>query len=121
MSDQGTLQKLLGKLLEREREGFFVNARRRDSVEGKLYHYSAEEDLAVKMSHLTSSPGGDCLTFTSQKGRLVSRGLDCKEKRKPLCHRPGPRFSVARMERHVSTCSSGGRNRLSYHWNLQLI
>ena len=112
MSDQGTLQKLLGKLLEREQEGFFVNARRRDSVARNLYQYSAEEDPAVKMSHLTSSQGGECLTLTSRKGRLVSRGLDCKKKRKPLCHRPGPRFSVARMERHVSTCSADGRSGL---------
>ena len=123
VSDQGTLQKLLGRLLEGERAGFFVNARRNDSAGRNLYQYSAEgeEEPPLELSHLASSQEGECLTFTSWQGRLVSRGIQCKRKRKPLCHRLGPRFSVARMERHVSTCSSGGRNRLSYHWNLQLI
>ena len=112
MSDQGTLQTLLGKLLEGEWEGFFVDAKRRDPVPTKLYQYSVqgEEDPPVKVSHLTPSQGGECLTLSSPRGRLVSRGISCKKKRKPLCHRPGPRFSVARMEKHVSSCSAGGRN-----------
>ena len=111
MSDQGTLQKLLGKLLEGEREGFFVDAKRRDPVSSQLYQYSVdgEEEPAVKLSHLTARQGGECLTLSSPRGRLVSRGGRCSKRRKPLCHRPGPGFSVARMERHVSTCSDGGR------------
>ena len=94
----------LGKLLEGERGGFFVDAKRRDSVPTKLYQYSVEgkEDPVVRMSHLTPSQGGECLTLSSSRGRLVSRGTSCKKQRKPLCHRPGPRFSVARMESTIA-------------------
>ena len=62
------------------------------------------------MYHLTASHSGDCLTVSSSSGSLLSSGVDCTEARRPLCHRLGRYFSLARLERQINTCAGGGED-----------
>ena len=121
----GKLERLLGTVLE-EKE-FYVDARRRER--SSLFEYSASDQALAILHRSRSRKSGDCLTLTSSEGRLASSGADCEEERRPLCHRLGERFSLAKMtrlvkkqrndslrrwkrrsqtERHVSTCDDGG-------------
>ena len=110
-----TLQEMLGKLLEGEKEEFYVNAKRSRRKSKTVYKYSVT-DPAVKMFQQTSRRGGDCLTVTSPRGSLRSAGVPCGKARRPLCHRLGRTFSLAEVERrvmeradkHVSSCSDDG-------------
>ena len=139
MSD-GSLQELLGSLLEGEEE-FYVKARRRER--NSLYKYSVS-DPAVAILHKSRRRGrrGDCLTLTSSEGRLVSSGVNCKKEGRPLCHRLGESFSLKKMtrivkkarkaslrrwkersesERHISTCDDGGRSQRELEYRECLI
>ena len=60
------------------------------------------------MYHLTASHTGDCLAVSSTSGSLLSSGVDCQWARRPLCHRLGRSFSLARLERQTNTCAGGG-------------
>ena len=74
-----------------------------------LFQYGVERS-GERMYHLAASHTGDCLAVSSTSGSLLSSGVDCTEARRPLCHRLGRSFSLARLERQINTCAGGGEH-----------
>ena len=83
----GRIQKSLGKILQSLGESVYVDARRDVSSPSSLFEYSSSssEDDNLPVHHFSEDPSGDCLTFVSEAGSLVTRGIDCSTKKKPLC------------------------------------
>ena len=47
-------------------------------------------------------------SLSSSSGSLVTRGVQCEQERRPLCHRLGASFSLSRLEKQLDSCAGGG-------------
>ena len=63
-SDFGTVQNAIGQLLGGSSDQYWVNAQR----SGSLYRYQGDSERPT--FHTTTENNGDCLTFSSDSGKL---------------------------------------------------
>ena len=80
----GKIQEKLGELLQSLGQSVYVDARRQDDSTS-LFEYSSTSSQDLPVHHYSAETSGDCLTFDSSDGSLVTRGIDCSTKMKPLC------------------------------------
>ena len=83
IKDDGKIQKSLGKILQSMGQSVYVDARRKEG--SVLFEYNSTSSEGLPVYHHVADASGDCLTFESEGGSLVSRGIDCTSKKKPLC------------------------------------
>ena len=107
MRDTGRIQNIIGQILPDTGQAYFVDAVRRGPEEF-LYEYGRTGPEDESVQHLTlRNSGGDCLTYSSDGGSLVTSGQDCNVKRKPLCLRID-NVNDSAVSSACNECNSGG-------------
>ena len=83
IKDDGKIQKTLGKILQSMGHPVYVDARRKEG--SNLFEYNKTFSEGQPVHHHVADASGDCLTFESVNGALVSRGIPCDTPMKPFC------------------------------------
>ena len=107
MRDVGRIQNILGQILSDTGQKYFVDAVRRGPRDF-LYEYGGTDPEEEPVHHLTlDNTAGDCLTYSSQGGALITSGQDCNVRRKPLCLRID-NVNDSALSSACNECNSGG-------------
>ena len=107
IKNDGKIQKLLAEILNSMGESVYVDARRQENSLSYMFEYSSNSSDGLPVHHFSADNTGDCLTFEAPAGTLVTRGIDCSSKKKPLCLRVDE-ASADDVTNLCETCSAEG-------------
>ena len=107
---EGRIQKILGKFLQSRGESFYVGARREEGSPETLFKWDSDQEVPIHQ--YTEPGGGDCLTVGSSGGSMVTKGVDCSRKMKPLCLKMDNADTNTNVGNVCDVCSSDGESGL---------
>ena len=106
LKGEGRIQKILGKILQSRGESFYVGARREEGSPETLFKWDSDQEVPVHQ--YTEASSGDCLTLSSSGGSMVTRGVECSRKMKPLCIRLEGAGNNSAVSEVCEECSKDG-------------